>query len=297
MPSISNFITTLIPHIKKPTVQKDLDATIKELSEYSIPMAKEMSNQYKLAPFKSTFYKVFVSHVNNHVKFEKKSDNIWFNISTALLNVQANAEKLRSMIDNYLQEDTLRDGITAKSANYLRMAGAMSFVSAYVTEVSDYILAQEAVVFGDTDETAPAQAKYLTDNAEKFARLLADTSIPTKDFEIIFSDIPDVYLQAKNQDAVAGMFTAKQLDPFNSLAGSGWIGSPVYTIRMMWETFQAERYHAAKDRKAMLELRLIHLQNRQHDESNPRIQREIEGLQARIQKYDQKIRRVEESLA
>lgn len=297
MSALFNFVKSLNPRIRKSDAQSEIETTIKELREYTLPMARTLSEQHKVVPFKSSFYKVFEANVYDHVKFSNKGTNLWLNISGALNNVLENAEVTKKLIDDVLQEDTLRDGVTARVAHVLRFAGALSFVSRYITEVADYILSQEAVALGDEDSTAPAQAKYLKDNIEKFARLLADTSIPPKDFQRMMADIPDAYVSEKDASTVMSMFTSKQLDPFTKMAGmSNWINSPVFVIRMMWETYQAERYHAAKDRKAMLELRLIHLQNRQQNENNPRLQREIEGLEARIRKYEQKIRKIEESI-
>lgn len=297
MSALFNFVKSLNPRIRKSDAQSEIETTIKELREYTLPMARTLSEQHKVVPFKSSFYKVFEANVYDHVKFSNKGTNLWLNISGALNNVLENAEVTKKLINDVLQEDTLRDGVTARVAHVLRFAGALSFVSRYITEVADYILSQEAVALGDEDSTAPAQAKYLKDNIEKFARLLADTSIPPKDFQRMMADIPDAYVSEKDASTVMSMFTSKQLDPFTKMAGmSNWINSPVFVIRMMWETYQAERYHAAKDRKAMLELRLIHLQNRQQNENNPRLQREIEGLEARIRKYEQKIRKIEESI-
>ena len=297
MSSIFKFINLMSPRIRKAEVQKDLEASIQELAEFAIPMARDLAEQAKVAPFKSKFFNSFASIIYDHVKFERKSQNAWLDISSALSNVQANAESLLKSVNEMLQEDTLKDGVTARGAHLLRVAGAISFVSRFTTEVTDYVLEQEAVSLGDEDSIAPAQAKYLATNVEKYAKLLADVSIPVKEFEKLFNDLPDVFLSEKTESLVTSMFTLKQLDPFSKMAGmSGWINSPIYIGRMMWETYQAERFHAAKDRKAILELRLIHLQNKQHNENNPRLQKEIEGLEARIRKYEQKIRKVEESL-
>lgn len=298
MSALTDFISKLSLRIRKPKVKSDIESTIKELREYTIPMAKEMATQYSVVPFSSEFYKVLESHVYDNMSFKRKSPNMWLNITDALLNVQENAILLEKQVNDYLQEDTLRDGISARSAQLLRMISVISFVSSYTLELCNYILAQEAVGLGDEDTTAPIQAKFMKDNIVRYCRSLADVSINPSQFETMFADIPDVFLNKQNESQVQSMFSAKALDPFKNMIGlSGWTGSPIYNIRMAWETYQAERYHANKDKKAMLELRLIHLQNRQNKENNPRVQKEIEGLEARIRKYDQKIRQVEESLS
>lgn len=297
MSALIDFVKKLNTRIEKNTVLSDLDSILKELQNFGIPMTKDLADQAKLAPFSSDYYNSLASHVYDQVKFPRKSQSLWLDLNQALLNVQANCAEVKRLAEEFLAEDTLRDAMTARGANLLRMASAMSFVSSYTLDAVDYALKMEAVKLGDSNDIPPAQAKYVEGGVERFARLLADCCLEPKKFNKLFSDIPDVYLSDKNMAAAAAMFKDTQLDPFDSIRGvSNWRGSPIYAIRMMWETWQASRFHAAKDRKKMMELRLIHLQNLQQGGSNPRLEKEIEGLQARINKIDRDIRKVEESL-
>lgn len=297
MSSLISFIKSLNPRIQKPVVLKDIDAVIKELRDVAIPMTRDLSVSYQASPFRSKWYDVFENNVRAEVKFAKKSNNFWTDLNAALQLTLINAQALRKFTEDYLQEDTLRDGITAKATNIVRMVSAMSFVSGFVIDAADYTLVQEAVALGQEDSTPPAQAEYINRNIQKFAQVLADTCIDPKKFESLFGDIPDVYVSDKNASVIASMFSNRQLDPFpNMSVMTNWTGSPIYSARLVWETWMADRYHASKDRKAMLELRLIHLENLHANSPNPRLEREIEGLQARIRKYDKKIREIEDSL-
>lgn len=297
MSTLIEFIKSLSPRTNKSTVEKDLDSTLKELSTIAMPMVKSMADTTIASPLKSEWVGVFESHIRAQLKFSKKSSNIWLDLYAALVNVQSNAEYLRKAVDDYLQEDTLRDGITGRAAHIIRLAGAVSFITTYTAEVCDYSLAQEAVTLGDAESTPPAQAKYIRGSLEKYVRLLMDMSLPPKEFEKLFTSVPDMFLSEGNMATVAAMFTPKEIDPFRNLqTATNFTGSPIYMARLMWETWQADRFHAMKERKAMMELRLIHLQNKQAGSDNPRLQAEIEGLQARINKYDRRIREVEASL-
>ncbi len=297
MSGLLSFIKKLNPRIQKPMVLKDLDSVIKELKDVAIPATSSLSASASVAPFKSKWFEVFENNVRAEIKFSRKSADFWLDLNSALQTVLVNAESLRKMVDEHLQQDTLRDGITAKASNIVRMVSAMSFVSGYVIDACDYALVQEAVVLGQSDETPPAQADYINKNIDKFASALADCAIAPATFNKIFKDIPDIYVSDANASTVAAMFSNKQIDPFANLSGmKNWVGSPIYSAQLVWETWMAERYHAAKDRKAMLELRLIHLQNLQANNPNPRLEREINGLEARIRKYDKKIRDIEDGL-
>lgn len=297
MSTLIDFIKSLAPHIKKSTVQRELDATIKELTSLSMPMVKAMADSTAASPLTNDFLEVFESHIRDSVKFARKGSNIWLDLYAALVNVQANAEQVKKTVDDFMQEDTLRDGITARSAQLVRLSGSISYITTYTGEVCDYMLAQESVKLGDDEATPPAQARYIREGLNKYSALLRDLSIPAKEFAKLLSEVPDAYISGGAATLVEDLFTAKQLDPFASIRGvQGWTGSPIFAARMMWESYQADRFHNMKERKSMMELRLIHLENLRAKSPNPRLQKEIEGLQARISKYDRKIREVEASL-
>lgn len=297
MNSLIDFVKALAPHIKKSTISRDLSATIKELESFTIPMVSQLATQAKVSPFKSNFHTVLESHIRDQVKFERKTNNLWLDIGTALDNVLINARHIEKCVEEVMEEEATRDGLNAHMANLLRAAGAVSFVSSYCLNLIDYAVVQESVQAGDVDETPPAIKEHIMKNISKFAMALSDTSVAPRDFAKIFDDVPRVQLHQSALSAVTAMFRPKQLDPFAKLGGvSNWASSPIFQLRMLWETYQAERYHAAKDRKAMLELRLLHLKNRLENNPSPRLQREIEGLEIRIKKYDRKIRDVEASV-
>lgn len=297
MSLLTDFIKSLAPHIKKATVQRELDSTLKELTTLTMPMVKNMADTTSASPLKNDFMKVFESHIRDNLNFSRKGGNIWIDLYAALVNVQANGEAVKKLVDELLQEDTLRDGITVRSAQLIRLAGAISFVNTFTAEVTDYSLAQEAVKMGDADATPPAQARHIREALPRYAQLLKDVAMPPKEFSKLLSDVPDAYIKGGKSDLVHDLFTPKQIDPFGAIKmAQGWTGSPIFAARMMWESYQAERFHAMKERKNMMELRLLHLENMRANSPNPRLQAEIEGLQARINKYDRKIREVEASL-
>ena len=296
MSSIFDFIKNLNPHIKKTVVQRDLENTIKELSSFTLSMVKTLADKTAASPLTNPWFETFESRLRDGVKFERKSKNVWLDLHAVLTNVLANAEKLSKFVEDYLQEDTIRDGITFRASHMVRLAGAMSFVTNYTAEIADFAVAMENVAKGDENVTPPAQQQYLTQNIDKYIGCLKDVSVTPKDFERMFNDIPSAFMSGDTQ-AVRGMFSEKELDPYVGMKGvTGWTGSPIFAVRMMWESYQADRFQTMKERKSIMELRLIHLENQRNSSENPRLQKEIDGLQARISKYDRKIREIEASI-
>lgn len=297
MSTIADFIKKLNSRTEKSTVQKDLASTLKELQGLVIPLSKDLSVQASVVPFRSDFYEVFTSHFYDNIKFDRKSKDAWLDLNHLLTNVAENCDELNKQVTEYMAEDVLRDGITAKAANMVRLAAAISFVSSYSMDMMDYALVQESVKQGGEDTIAPAQSAYVKASLEKYIRLLADVSISPVKFKALLGNIPDVYISKDNMSSVAAVFKEKDLDPFDNMRVlNNWSGSIIYSVRLMYETFMAERYHAAKDRKKLMELRLIHLNNLYAKNPNPRLEKEIDGLQKRISDYDRKIREIEQSL-
>lgn len=296
MLGILNFIKSMRNHVSKEDVMKDLEVTEKELSSYGIHCVHVLAEQARLSPFKSEMHKKFETEFYSAIKMSKKPANVYIALESTLGDVLGNLQELAKQARDGLEGDTLRDGITAKAAHLIRSTASISFISRYVLDFTDVVVDEEtAEATGEKSDTPPIEYEYLMKKMQEFCRLLADYSIPLKDFKKILEGLPDVYLSQDN--ASTSMFRGSQLDPFaNSILMSNFTGNPIYHIRMMWLSWEMERYQKAKDTKVVLELRLIHLKNVLEKSPNPMVEKEIEGVTKRIRAYDRKIREIEDSV-
>jgi hypothetical protein len=72
--------------------------------------------------------------------------------------------------------------------------------------------------------------------------------------------------------------------------------NPIYHLRSILAEWQAKRYKYNKERKALLELRLLQLNMKNSNTSDPKVQKEIEYIQSRVDDLGMYISSVEEDL-
>jgi len=110
-------------------------------------------------------------------------------------------------------------------------------------------------------------------------------------------ELPEVFLAEQNNQAASGFFKSNELDPFERYGISGFVGNPIYRIRLVVAKWQNDRYESAKAKKQQLELRLLYLQMQKDNTTDPSVVKEIERLQTRIENYDRYLREVEENIS
>lgn len=292
MSSLIDFIKSLIGRTEKSTLQKDIENVIKELEGYTLPQVSAAAEYSRVNPFECPFYEVFSSHLHGMLRI-RGSVNPFLALGEALDVCIINARFLKDVIDAEFQTDTLRDGMSARAGILIRSTESLAFISEYSMKVTDYLLQREIeYVTKEADEDlAPATVAYIEDNMDRFMHLLFDMSVDPKDFKTMIDNVPAVVVNTSNISKVEALYSKSSLDPFkNGQAMNGFVGNPIYHVRMMIVAYEAKRLQNAKDRKKSLELRMIHLKNVKNDNPNPAVEREIEGLQKRIDEYDRFIR-------
>jgi hypothetical protein len=86
-------------------------------------------------------------------------------------------------------------------------------------------------------------------------------------------------------------------DPLYAVGLSGFIGNPIYQVRMAVAKWQNDRYNSAKVTLEQLTLRKIYLDSlKDKGDADPQLTEEIKYTQQRIDKYNQYLREVEEDL-
>ena len=87
-----------------------------------------------------------------------------------------------------------------------------------------------------------------------------------------------------------------KIDLFDNLP-TGFIGSPIYTVGLVFAQWEADRHKELKDKKKLLELRLLHLRLLQEQgKGDANQEKEITYLQRRVTDIDYKVSKIESSL-
>ena len=301
--SIFNFVKKLLPRIERSTVQEDLRTTEKELLNIAIPAWNAAATHFKVNKLASdeavnmsmNFYRNF------DLRHAAKSPNFVADIARRVSVVHANVAVLQDRLDELVEKDIISDGLTVRSAFVVRAASNMSLLSRYMLALLNYLYTVEAkhhdVNLEPGLEISKAELKYVEANFVRFVKLFSEYTMDTKDFAELLGTLPEVFINSRTQAAVQGMYNHKGLDPFEQYGVSGFVGNPIYRIRLMVAKWQNDRYDSAKAKKQQLELRLLYLQMQKDENNDPTVVTEIQRLQNRIQGYDEYLREVEESVA
>lgn len=300
--SLYSFLKEMLPHLDKDNVQEDIRITIDELTNivmpsYSAASANFKSNKLK-SPANAELSKIF--YKNADLQGMSKQASFIGDIDVRLKFLRENAIYIQGLVEDLMERDIIKDGLTAKKAVILKAASNISFLSRYSIDLLNIVAINESKDTGsefNKDLDIPPIKRSKTEAAfPHFSRVFADYAIPPTEFEKIIGKIPEVNVSEKSQNVIKGVYKDNEIDPLASGYISGFDHSPIYTIRLLFAEWQAKRYDANKNKKKMLEMRLMYLKMQKENKQEPKIEQEIEYLQNRINRIDQYLRDVEESL-
>ena len=298
--SIFNFVKKLLPRIERRTVSEDLRTTEKEAISIVLPAWDAASTYFKLnKPVSDESHEMSMLFYRNFdLRGASKCPNFIMDIERRLPILHKNIAFLQNVLDTQLEADILTDGLTVRSAFVLRAASNMSLITRYLLALLNYLYTVEAKHF-DVQlepglEICKAEMKYVDANFVRFSKLFSEYTVPLQD---IVGKLPDIFLSKQAENAIKGSIQAGNLDPLAQSGVSGFVGNPIYRIRLIYAKWQNDRYESAKAKKQQLELRLLYLQMQKDEATDPIVVKEIERLQARIETHDRYLREVEESVA
>jgi hypothetical protein len=197
-------------------------------------------------------------------------------------------------LNDLLEEDTLTTSITARKASLIRASEHITFISIYSLGLLDLIYGYEiAHVRNEKLVITPSMHKNLIMLLPTYARLLETYSVDNKQFVNKIKAIPEVIISEDSYAAVAAVYKKDLLSPLNAPAVSGFIGNPIYHLRLVVAEWQAERYKANRERKQLLEIKLLNLKLASEGKNDPKLDKEIEYIQNRIETIEYKLIKME----
>lgn len=271
----------------------------------AIPSYSTASDFFKTNKFKSKEVKDLQDkfYRNFDMMHGTKASSMVAEISRRLPFILENCLYITKLAETIYERDIISEGLTAKKAVILRAVDSVSFISRFSVDLLNYIYVKETAFteqskdlpISDTSSVIPANEKHININIGKFALLVSSLGIPTKDYSKILNELPEVIINSKTEEGLIGLY-GNRLDPFNNALLSGFVGNPIYHIRMQIAEWQASRYKATKDLKKALELRALNLKLLLEDHPDPAIEKELIYIQSRIDKETAYMREVETDL-
>lgn len=299
---IIQFVKGLLPHFEKSKVIEDLRISIGELDSIVVDNYNQASEHFRTNRLKSDNNKDLSDAFYKNFDLQKGSKQASFvgDISKRAAFIKKNAEYVLESVEELFERDIIAEGLTVRKALLIRAAESVSFISKFSVDLLNLVYVNEAIESNaeleESLKLAPATVKLVNNNITKFARLLSDYGIPNDSFKKLIQELPEVVINSKTANSVMGLYNEKDIDPFANSYVVGFTGNPIYHIRLLVAEWQASRYKANKDKKKMLELRLLHLTLVQDKKNDPKLEQEIAYIQSRIDKTERYLREVEESI-
>lgn len=303
--NIAGFIKKLLPSFSKSDLETDMEISLEAISTVN-DIYTSLEEVHRVAPPSSPectsvikeFYKE-IGHVKHKVKLSPNK-NFAADVLTLFKNVKTNGDYLFKEISDAVNDVVISQALTAYKANLLRSVGHYYFMTKFALDLSNFFYVCEAENGGmDLNKDYKLnkkQKEFITKNMWIFARMLALYGENHDVFKARLEDINEIMLPKDEVDNVIEVYNADKIDLFNNLP-AGFIGSPIYSVRLIFAQWEADRYRELKDKKKLLELRYLHMKlMRENGQSDANMEKEIEHLQRRITDIDYKLAKIEESV-
>lgn len=196
-----------------------------------------------------------------------------------------------------LSEDNFDNIITkAMNARQAAIVYTISSINSFALYSMDIILYSaeeliEATVDGyeiDNEIYGKERLRYLNDGILTFSSQIKSF----EDVEDIVKSLSKVAtIEVVDDDSISDMLDKriKKSGSSPKLPKSGFSGSPIYSIRMWLVDKDIEKYKVQKQKKELLELKLLELKSLQGDEHNEKLSKQISFYEDEISKLEYSI--------
>ncbi len=294
---VLKFVSSLLPQFGRSRLEEDLRIIRTEIETAGIPAYSGALVVFSKDP-QSKEILALQSNYNQALGSDRsKNKTMIADISAKLETLKPTIELLEKVIEKDFEIEIVTAGITLPKATALRMLELLGFVSTFSLRLLNYCYVLEsAAVASDSayanKQLSSGEVKLIEQHVFDFALALQALSRPVQKLEKELKDIPEVLVNSKGSSALQALGHAKA-DRLNVFAVQGFTNNPIYHIGLIVAEWQSDNYKRTKDLKATLELRLLRLQRQADGQEDPGLEREIEVLQSRIDKYAEKLRKTE----
>lgn len=256
-----------------------LNARISKFSKFQSKQGKQLY---------SDFYRYF-----KPLGFTKKSV-LFFDICLSLSNILKIMSVVEKKIKDIGSPDMLTADMTAKRAILIRTVSHFSMISNYTWDLLDYLMWYENSFIDVNDIELTHLNQKVTSSIVGYSKLLSVYTVEVSNFQQLYDSIPDVILNDKTSQALLAHYGSDKLDPLGINVGQGFYSSPIYRVRLSIAEWQAKRYAVIKEKKKMLELKLMALDLQKSKGEDPKLLKEIEYVENRVRQLEHDLYEMEQ---
>jgi hypothetical protein len=299
---IIDYLKSLIPHVETSKILEDLRMTEEELQETVLPAFSQAKDFFSSQKFASGSNQSLDRELSGQLKNTGmgKSPTFLDAYYAGLVRMTNNIKALTKLVNQEMGRDVVTEGASSKKIVLMRAAERISYVSRKSLDLLNLIYVNEAIEVGaDAREVSMSKAEVAKaeESVPNLGRLLNMYGVDTHAFEKLVNEMPDLVLSSAGTEDLEATYNDQELDPFDAPLAKGFVGNPIYHVRMAIAEWQVQRYKAAQEKKKVLELRLLHLRvAAERGGTNPSIERQIAYTQGRVATLDRYLTSTEQEL-
>ena len=296
--SIFNYFKTLIPSLEKRTILEDINNSAGELKTSTLPILKSAQkpmgqDSYK---FKNADVEAFSKKFKRDNKSQIKGNFIAVSFEVAN-RIDENLPTVIKAVEAMFENGLIASAITYRKASLLKYIESISFFQKYVRKLVHQTYVLECGALGDASSVGSSltegEVNWLKENEDAFIGCMLGLSLKSAAFLESLEETPDMVVNPDTIDNVNVMSGGKT-DPFKMNFISTNVNL-IYHVRMRIAEYQHAKYEAALQERKAIELRILHMQNLNEGKADPKVEQQIQYNEARLEKLNYKIKKMEEA--
>jgi hypothetical protein len=177
------------------------------------------------------------------------------------------------------------------------MAEQISYISRMSIDFLNLLYTFEQIEAGvEYSEVTVYQKKHVLPNIAMFAKLCEVYSFNNADFKKKIESVPEMIVNKDSFDAASSLYKREAMDPIGSHMVTGFEMNPIYHFRLMVAEWQADRYKSYKEKKKLLEVKLLNLKIAKDGKRDSKLDREVIYYESVVEDLEYKMSKMEESV-
>lgn len=224
-----------------------------------------------------------------------RKTTVFKGMSEDLHGIDQRLAMLSTLVKDQFDDNVIAAGLTYDKVGVLQFIEAMSFGLDFIKRFTDDIIVIETALIDkggpvpDNKILNKGELAWLETGKRRYLFLLDYLKQPVKSIERQLLNIPEVLVDW-NENAVVSVVGSRS-NPFPS--NFSW--SPILFVRRVIEERRIDRYQEIDNEIQALEFRILALKNRIANKADPKVERTLEGLSNRLNKYRARLAEIQEA--
>ena len=289
--NLINYVKNTFHTIKKEDVVKNLDDIATAIKEEVLPTLDVVIKNSDLEIInKSKYIKPIM--ITSGIK-AKDGRELFVKIKGIITNINKSLNNLETLVLDELPDIVSDKTITVKDAAILKTISDIGNITLFTSDVAYLIL-----IDGNVNDTEFPKKKIddIVNGIPTYGNML---KVYGRNFNNKLENIkilPDTKLVLDNKKAnMLEKIVSKNAKLIDVPNASSFNGNPIYHVRMWLVDIEMLKYERLKDKKKLIELKIMELKLKAKNESNDKLTKQIEYYEEKLAKIDYKISKIEEN--